>query len=43
MTYYDASYLFAAVDLNVPLITEDKKMRRKAERDLRIYSLAEII
>jgi predicted nucleic acid-binding protein len=42
-TYYDASYLFAALDLNIPLITEDKKMRQKAESALRIYSLAEII
>jgi predicted nucleic acid-binding protein len=43
MTYYDASYLFAAEDLDIPLITEDKKMRQKAESALRIYSLAEII
>jgi predicted nucleic acid-binding protein len=43
MTYYDASYLFTAIDLDIPLITEDKKMRQKAESALRIYSLAEII
>ena len=43
MTYYDASYLFAAMDLNIPLITEDKKMWKNAESALSIYSLAEII
>ena len=43
MSYYDASYLFVALDLKAPLITEDKKIRKKAEAMLRIYSLSEII
>ena len=43
MSYYDASYLFVALNLKVPLITEDKKIRQKTEGVLQLYSLSEII
>jgi predicted nucleic acid-binding protein len=43
ISYYDASYVFTALDLQIPLITEDKKIRPKIGEVLDIYSLQEII
>jgi len=43
ISYYDASFVQAAKRFNVPLITEDKKLKRIASDIIEVYSLSEII
>ena len=32
LSYYDSSYLYTAKETNLPLITEDKELRTKAQK-----------
>lgn len=43
VNYYDASYLQAAQKLQLPLVTEDRKLRIVAEEYIEVYSFDEII
>lgn len=42
LSYYDASYIYAAIDAKIPLVTEDKKIKDKAGKILKVYSFNEI-
>jgi predicted nucleic acid-binding protein len=41
LTFYDASYLQAAIDLGVELVTEDAKLRRAAKKHVTVKAAAE--
>lgn len=43
VSFYDASYLQAAVVMGIPLVTEDKKLLHKAEKFVRTLSLKQAI
>jgi len=43
INFYDASYLALAKKLKMPLITEDKLLKEKSKRIVKVYSLREII
>lgn len=43
LNYYDASYLQAAYKLQLPLITEDKKLKNAANKHIKVCSFDEII
>ncbi|MQL54275.1 type II toxin-antitoxin system VapC family toxin [Acidianus ambivalens] len=43
ITFYDASYVWLARKLDLPLITEDNKLRKAVEKDLKVLSVDEII
>jgi len=43
ITFYDASYVWLARKLDLPLITEDNKLRKAVERELKVLSVDEII
>ncbi len=42
ITYYDASYVMAAVSYKIPFITEDNMLRKKIKKDIEVYSFSEI-
>jgi len=42
VTFYDASYVFAAKNNNLTLVTEDEKLRRKVKGYVDVLSLREI-
>ncbi|HDI32161.1 MAG TPA: PIN domain-containing protein [Thermofilum sp.] len=43
ITAYDASYVFLAKQKGLSLVTEDKKLRKKAEKLIKVTSLSQII
>ena len=43
INFYDASYLALAKKLKMPLITEDKLLKEKSKRIVKVYSFKEII
>jgi predicted nucleic acid-binding protein len=43
ITFYDASYVWLARKLDLPLVTEDNKLRKAVERELKVLSVDEII
>ena len=43
ITAYDASYVFLARQKGLSLVTEDKKLRKKAEKLIKVTSLSQII
>ena len=43
LTFYDASYIFFAKQEGVKLITEDKKLRVKAQRHVQVETVATLI
>ncbi len=43
INFYDASYLALAKKLKMPLITEDRLLKEKSKRIVKVYSLREII
>lgn len=43
LNYYDASYLQASYKLQLPLITEDQKLKNAANKHIKVYSFDEII
>jgi len=43
ITFYDASYVWLARKLNLPLVTEDNRLRKAVEKKLEILSVDEII
>lgn len=42
LSYYDASYVYAAINAKIPLVTEDEKIKDKAGKLLKIYSFDDI-
>ncbi|MEJ2775380.1 type II toxin-antitoxin system VapC family toxin [Sulfolobaceae archaeon RB850M] len=42
ITFYDASYVWLARKLDLPLVTEDNKLREAVERELKVLSVDEI-
>ncbi|ADX81914.1 PIN domain-containing protein [Sulfolobus islandicus] len=42
ITFYDASYVWLARKLDLPLITEDNKLRKAVEKDLKVLSTKDI-
>ena len=42
LTFYDSAYINLAKTNNIPLITEDEKLRRKAEKIVKTYSINEL-
>ena len=42
ISFYDASYVWLARNLSLPLITEDEKLRKKASGFISLMSLEEI-
>jgi predicted nucleic acid-binding protein len=42
ITFYDASYVWLARKLDLPLVTEDNKLRKAVERELKVLSVDEI-
>ncbi len=42
LTFYDASYLRAAIDQEVSLVTEDAKLRRAAQKHVTVKTAAEL-
>jgi predicted nucleic acid-binding protein len=42
LTFYDASYLQAAIDRGLALVTEDAKLRRAAKRHVKVKASAEL-
>lgn len=43
LTYYDASYVYAAQSLGLPLVTEDNKIKEKAGKLIKVQTLSEIL
>jgi predicted nucleic acid-binding protein len=43
LTFYDASYVFAAKSKSAPPITEDSEIERKASNYIRILSVEDLI
>lgn len=43
MTFYDASYVWLAKELNVQFVTEDGKLRQKAKGTVKTLSVNELI
>jgi predicted nucleic acid-binding protein len=43
LSFYDASYVHAALKLKLPLVTEDKKIKEKAHHLLLIQSFADVL
>ena len=43
ITFYDASYVYLAYILDLPLITEDKKLREKVKDFIQTFSLKDIL
>lgn len=41
-TFYDASYVWLARKLDLPLVTEDNKLRKAVERELKVLSTKDI-
>lgn len=42
ITFYDASYVWLARKLDLPLITEDNKLREAVKKDLKVLSTKDI-
>jgi predicted nucleic acid-binding protein len=42
ITFYDASYVWLARKLDLPLVTEDNRLRKAVERELKVLSVDEI-
>jgi len=42
ITFYDASYVWLARKLDLPLVTEDNKLRKAVERELKVLSAKDI-
>ena len=42
LTFYDSAYVNLAKTKNIPLITEDGKLRRKAEKIVETHSVNEL-
>jgi len=42
ITFYDASYVYAAKSKNLPLITQDKELIRKANKTITVMRLEDI-
>jgi Predicted nucleic acid-binding protein, contains PIN domain len=42
ITFYDASYVWLARKLDLPLVTEDNKLRKAVERELKVLSTKDI-
>ena len=42
ITFYDASYVWLARKLDLPLVTEDNKLREAVERELKVLSTKDI-
>jgi predicted nucleic acid-binding protein len=43
LTFYDSSYLFAAKEKGFVLVTEDNKLRAKAEKHVEVQNVATLI
>ena len=43
VSFYDAAYVCLAADLNVPLVTLDKKLKQKASSVVKILSFDQFI
>jgi len=43
LTIYDASYLYLAVKRNLTLVTDDKGLRNKASRHVKVLSVRELL
>jgi len=43
LTFYDAAYLYASLKLNIPLVTEDKKLYEKAKKYVTVRKVKEIL
>jgi len=42
ITFYDASYIFLAIENSLDLVTDDKKLRNVAGKYLKVYSSMEL-
>ena len=42
ITFYDATYVYHSIRLNVPLVTEDKRLKNKVGSHVKIYTLDKI-
>ncbi|ARM75425.1 type II toxin-antitoxin system VapC family toxin [Acidianus manzaensis] len=43
ITFYDASYLWLAKELNIPLVSEDEKLKNKIDGEIETLSLDNIL
>lgn len=42
LTFYDASYIYIAKNKEIPLVTEDKNIRSKAENHVRVLTIKDL-
>lgn len=42
ITFYDASYIFLAIENGLDLVTDDKKLKNVAGKYLKVYSSMEL-
>ena len=43
LSFYDSSYLFAAIEKGLVLVTEDKELRTKAEKHVEVQNVATLL
>jgi predicted nucleic acid-binding protein len=43
LSFYDSSYLFAAIEKGLVLVTEDKELRTKAEKQVEVQNVATLL